>query len=45
MRGGPGAQTPGNGGMKKHNPVTVEPAEPRSLLRCGTRRRRGPGRA
>ena len=21
MRGGPGAQTPGNGGMKKHNPV------------------------
>ena len=24
MRGGPGAQTPGNGGMKKHNPVTVE---------------------
>ena len=27
MRGGPGAQTPGNGGMKKHNPVTVEPAE------------------
>ena len=27
MRGGPGAQTPGNGGKKKHTPVTVEPAE------------------
>jgi hypothetical protein len=45
MRGGPGAQTPGNGGMKKHNPVTVELRNLQSLLQCGTRRRRaaGPG--
>ena len=48
MRGGPGAQTPGNGGMKKHNPVTVELRNLQSLLQCDTRRRRrgrapGPG--
>jgi hypothetical protein len=45
MRGGPGAQTPGNGGMKKHNPVTVELRNLQSLLQCGTRRRRAAGRA
>ena len=39
MRGGPGAQTPGNGGMKKHTPVTAESA---AVTGCGTRRRRGP---
>ena len=43
MRGGPGAQTPGNGGMKKHNPVTVELRNLQSLLQCGTRRRRAAG--
>jgi len=32
MRGGPGAQTPGNGGMKKHTPVTVELRNLQSLL-------------